>query len=137
MSFMEGKIIPAQDAYAERGQRWRRLLRATMSNARLGHQEVLVRNVSARGLGATTRGIVPLVGEAVTVELPEIGKIAGVVRWNSATGFGLELATAIDPDQLQVAIRNQNAQSAPATDWSVRSRHRIAPPASRGSLRRV
>ncbi len=64
-------------------------LQLTASNAQI---DIIVSNISATGLNATTHGPAPQMGEVVQLTLPDSRIIWGLVRWSEGHKFGLEFA---------------------------------------------
>lgn len=71
---------------------------ATISNRRIGAQEIIVRNISKRGIGARSKGVILAEGEAVTLQLGPVGDVEGTVRWIKGSSFGVELVETLDPE---------------------------------------
>ena len=67
-----------------------RLVKLTLRNARGELLDIMVRNVSARGLNAAARGEPPQPNEVITVHLPDGGEHWGIVRWVDGNLFGVE-----------------------------------------------
>ena len=61
-----------------------------------GPFSVRVRNLSAGGMMAEA-DVQPVVGDEMTVELRNIGEVAGRVAWVRAPRFGVTFDTPIDP----------------------------------------
>jgi hypothetical protein len=130
---------PAADP---RPLRLRKLLRATLRDSRGRESEVLVRNVSASGLGATTKDTPPARGERVSIDLAPLGLIVGEVRWTKGNGFGLALDHSIDVATLGAALKARAEGERPLDTrgdlWEIESRHRVVTPRTDPSrLRRV
>ena len=134
MSKMEFSFEPAA---ALRESRLRRLLHATLSSVRTGDIEIVVRSVSPRGLGASTKAQPPRTGDAVTMQLPGDFVLSGIVRWVSGNAFGIALDFEFDPAVLEDAIRHQHGKQAAAHQWQVQSRHRVAVTDHTVKLRRI
>lgn len=71
-----------------------------LADLRVGHQSsahrVKVRNVSSKGMMG--EGPVPLEsGTRLTIELPELGQVAGTVVWVQQPRFGVAFDTEVDP----------------------------------------
>jgi hypothetical protein len=81
----------------ERPHRTHMVMRATISSERLPTEEILVRNISASGIGARARGTPPHIGEHVIIVFEAMGHYPATVRWANGNRFGVELAHAIDP----------------------------------------
>jgi len=61
-----------------------------MRSSRSVEQSILVRNISSRGLGARTSGILPVEGEEVHLEL--------ILHWPKATPGGRQMLKCIWTD---------------------------------------
>ena len=81
----------------ERNKRESHILNATMHSARFVEQSILVRNLSSRGLGARTRGAVPVEGEEVHLQL-DGRSLVGRVRWVRGERFGIHLRDPVHLD---------------------------------------
>lgn len=120
----------------ERPLRHRRMIIARMSGYRAVDQEIVIRNVSRRGLGAATQGVVQARGERVLVRLNDGLEITGVVRWRDGPCFGLALDCEIEPAMLADVERTVRAAIDPV--WEVNRIHRIRSPRVEASkLRRL
>ncbi len=113
--------------------RQHRLLKGSM---RYGddEQEIVIRNLSMRGIGAATNGGVPPVGSDVTVRLPDGHIVDGQVRWSAGRNFGIAVSS-------DVPVEAQKAEPAPLqpdSNWLVVSRQQIPmPPTNESKLRRL
>jgi hypothetical protein len=132
MSFIDREFAPV-DA-ASRSDRRTRLLRASMSALGRSPQEILVRNLSPRGLGGAARGEAFAVGERVRIVLPGEIHVGGIVRWTKARSFGVEFDEPLCMDALGEGL--QRAASGPAT-WEVQRRHRVPAQPRPSTLRSV
>ena len=131
MSFMDH--VPVEPA-PTREQRRARLVRGTLRLTGGREVDVVVRNMSERGLGLSCRTVPPLTGERVTVCLPGSAELTAVVRWVRNTSFGVELIDTVDPDTLAATLQREIARAHEATDWTVSRLHRVTqapPPAPR------
>ena len=59
----------------------KKLVRVQLYNSRNEMQDIMVRDISARGLSAVARDNAPAMGEVVTVQLPDKSSLWGIVRW--------------------------------------------------------
>ena len=135
MSDMSGAFVDASSP--ERDRRHRRMMLARIDGGRLRGQDIVIRNISRRGLGAATSGIFPLVGENLTVKLPTGPTISGAVRWAKGPSFGLSLDIEMDPDSL-AAVKRQLLVAATEPKWEVARLHRVVTPiVEQSKLRRV
>ena len=73
-----------------RGKRQQKLVRVQLYNAQGMLQDIMVKDISARGLSAVARECPPGRGEVVTVQLPDKTTLSGIVRWVDALQFGIE-----------------------------------------------
>lgn len=79
-----------------REPRTSRLLTAQLMSPRLGTAKIVVRNISASGLGGKCDQIL-YKGEEVAVLLNNIGAIDATIVWTHEHCFGLQFAEKIDP----------------------------------------
>ncbi|KUR80629.1 PilZ domain-containing protein [Novosphingobium sp. FSW06-99] len=129
MSFMDREQLSGA---ALREERRARLVRGTLRLPSGTVIAALVRNLSDRGLGMTTKSRPPARGDAVVVTLPGSPDLDGVVRWVREHDFGVELGGSVDTDQLATAIRTEIARMKDAGEWQVSSLHRVhTPPAAK------
>jgi hypothetical protein len=84
-------------SFPPRDPRTRLTMAATLMGERTGKQEILIRNVSRRGIGARSRQKMPEVGERVRVRIDTFADISGTVRWAQGDQFGLSLDQDLDP----------------------------------------
>jgi len=76
--------------------RQRRLLKAHMLHPRHGRIDILVRDVSAHGIGGKCDRDL-MAGEAVTICLPAHHPVSGRIAWCARRAFGVQLDGGIDP----------------------------------------
>jgi len=89
----DGTFNPAREA------RPARLVRASIRSDRLPETDVLIRNISRRGIGAKAR-LDPLqVGDTVFIRLGPVDEVAGTVRWVRGDRFGVHLHDELNPDR--------------------------------------
>ena len=135
MSDMSGSFVDA--SWRERDHRHPRMMLARIEGGRMRGQDIVIRNISKRGLGAATQGIFPFVGENLTVKLPTGPTISGAVRWTDGPSFGLLLDIEMDPDSLAAMKRKLQVHAA-ETKWEVSRLHRVITPiVEQSKLRRV
>lgn len=79
-----------------RDPRTSRLLTAQIMSPRLGSAKIVVRNISASGLGAKC-DVLLYKGEEVAVLLANVGAIDATVVWVKDRVFGLHFDERIDP----------------------------------------
>lgn len=93
-----------------RDQRSEQLIIAKMRGAYTIHQDIVIRNFSADGLGARARDCPPGLGETVTVAIGPITDKAATVQWVRGDRFGLRFhapMTKADHDYL-IGRTNRN-----------------------------
>jgi hypothetical protein len=83
----------------QRETRHKRLLLGQMSSKRLPLHKIVIRNMSALGIGAITHSQPPFRGEAVTFSFADGITLTGVVRWVHHRNFGvlLDVPMAAEP----------------------------------------
>ena len=92
---------PMGTAEQEREKRVRCLLRGTMIDERNVSSEIVIRNVSRQGIGATLRqGRHLKVPQNVAISLPNDVVAWGETRWISDQNFGILLEQELDPDRI-------------------------------------
>lgn len=123
MSYLNNKIVAADDSARE--PRQRRLARAQMFNDRLPGVDILIRNISGRGIGAASRGLPPLKGEKLSILLPHHEKVTGLVRWVDGQSFGFELDRDLNLNALADYLQNQIKMDGASPDWEVSRLHRV------------
>ncbi len=122
MSFM-APIQPVDQVL--RAARQPRIVRACLIHRDGEIQDIVVRNISETGLGASARGPAPVRGERVTVRLPGDQEVTGLVRWYSGHTFGMLLDGPLDMDALARALQRQAHVAQVSGEWRVQSRHRV------------
>lgn len=103
--------------------------------ARLAHrdgelQDIVIRNISETGIGASARGPAPVRGERVTVRLPGDQEVSGLVRWYSGHTFGMVLDAPLDKEALAQALQRQAHVAQVSGEWRVENRHKVVSPQS-------
>lgn len=126
MSFIDSSIVAADECARERRQI--RLIRATIFNSRLGNQDIVIRNLSLRGIGAVTKGLPLKAGERITVYFPVDYDANGTVCWVNGDSFGVALDREISPQVLVDFIVRQNEKAAQAPQWEVERMHKVVTP---------
>jgi hypothetical protein len=135
MSFM-APIQPADQITRE--QRQPRIIRARLVHRDGEVQDIVIRNVSPTGLGASARGPAPVRGEQVLIVLPGEQEVTGVVRWFGGHTFGMQLDQPLDLEALGRALQRQAHVAQVSGEWKVETRHRVVTPMSDPSrIRRV
>lgn len=109
----------------QREDRTRRLVRAEMADERGVTQDVVIRNLSSRGVGVSAREFAPVRDERVTLTLPGNEVVSGVVRWVSELTFGVELERDLNLAALANAMQRHIQRSNQQGKWEVRSGHRV------------
>lgn len=122
----------------EREVRHPRIVRGQVRNSEGQTQDLVARNISACGLGATCKGAAPLRGERIAVILPGGIEITGTVCWYEARRFGMLFDRQFDVEMIARALQRQAHVQQVNSEWQVESRHRVEnPPVSKVPLRRV
>lgn len=135
MSFM-APIQPADQVIRE--QRQPRIIRARLIHRDGEVQDIVIRNVSPTGLGASARGPAPVRGEHILVVLPGEQEVTGIVRWYGGHTFGMQLDQPLDLAALGRALQRQAHVAQVSGEWKVENRHRVITPMSDPSrIRRV
>ena len=135
MSFMAP--IP-QTGQVLRDARQPRMIRAQLVHRDGEQQDIVVRNISGCGIGASARGPAPVRGERLVIILPGGQEVKGAVRWFSGRTFGMQLDTLIDLGALNLALERQADAAKASTQWQVGSLHRVhTPQIDRSRIRRV
>lgn len=83
-------------------ERHRRLLKAQMIHPRHGKIDIVVRDVSAQGIGGKCQ-LDLIAGEAVTICLPTHDPIAGRIAWCAKRSFGVKLDDGVDPARVRIS----------------------------------
>ena len=125
-------VQAAEQAEAElraRPPRQRTLICAVMRAPGIPGHDVLIRNVSERGMLIMGRGISPVAGERIHVTLPDGIEAEGQVRWARGDEFGIELTA--DLDLRRLGLTNQRRHSSDAggvIHWLINERLRKPAP---------
>lgn len=88
MSVVDKKAFRPTPVFRE--SRNRRLTRVCLTNAADEVQDIMVRDLSSRGLSATASRVPPGAGEIVSMLLPDDRLFWGIVRWVDGAQFGIE-----------------------------------------------
>ncbi|MDB5689163.1 MAG: hypothetical protein JWL91_1039 [Sphingomonas bacterium] len=112
---MNGGFLPdreEQEARHERGDpRDSMLLQATMCVGDGASSPLRVRNLSAGGLmGEGGPALSP--GQAVTIELRNIGKVKGRIAWTEEARFGVAFDNPVDPQLARKTVGTRAADTA-------------------------
>lgn len=94
--------------HQRRDVRERRLLKAQMVHPRHGKIDIVVRDISKRGIGGKC-DLDLIAGEDVTICLPSHSPVAGQIAWRIGISFGVTLSRDIDPVLVRNAAGSQNA----------------------------
>ncbi len=126
MSYMETSLSGLRE------ERKHRLLKARVRSGR-DEYDIVVKNVSSRGLGGISNDKIVVLGSSISVLLPSGQIVEGVVRWTDGRKFGLALTQEISADE-ELIDRNQE----PASNWEVKRLHQVVTPRTDPTrLRRV
>ena len=129
-------IVPEEQV--ARPQRQPRIIRARLIHRDGEVQDIVIRNVSEIGLGASARGPAPVRGERVVIVLPGDQEATGIVRWFGGHTFGMQLDHPLDLEALGRALQRQAHVAQVSGEWKVETRHRVTTPMSDPSrIRRV
>ncbi|MBV1916574.1 MAG: PilZ domain-containing protein [Sphingomonadaceae bacterium] len=136
MTYVDPTVEPAaQDMRAPRQQR---LFCAQLSERSGISWDIVIRNVSEKGVGASTKETPPKVGTDVTLTLPDGATACGAVRWVNNKSFGIELAQSIDLSMLTTAIQRKNETQVDESQWEVsRLQKIITVPIDPSRLRKI
>ncbi|SFG50221.1 PilZ domain-containing protein [Novosphingobium sp. CF614] len=119
-------LAPAREdgevRHRPRAPRQRTLIRAVMHGPGIPGHEVIVRDVSARGMRIAGRGLAPRQGETLGVTLSSGIAQDAQVRWVEGDEFGIELFEDLDLQRL--GLTNQRRHGAGAIHWLVDERLR-------------
>ena len=126
MSYIDGNIVAADASGREARQR--RLIRAQMCSDRLPQQDIIIRNLSPRGIGGASRGLPPMQDEKVAVLLPDGQNITGWISWIDGQSFGIKLDRDLDLQSLAASIQRINELTDASTTWEVKRLHRVTTP---------
>ena len=126
MSYLDGKIIAGRTSARE--PRQRRLVRAQMYRDRLPLNDIIIRNLSLRGIGGASRDILPILDERVAVLLPDGQNITGWISWIDGQSFGIKLDRNLDLQSLAASIQRKNDITDASPNWEVKRLHRVTTP---------
>ena len=126
MSYLDGNIVAADASGRE--PRQRRLVRAQMYSDRLPQQDIIIRNLSLRGIGGASRGLPPMQDERVAVLLPDGQKVTGSIGWIDGLSFGIRLDLDLDLQSLAASIQRTNELTDASPNWEVKRLHRVTTP---------
>lgn len=126
MSYLDGNIVAADASVRE--PRQRRLVCAQMHSDRLPQQDIIIRNLSLRGIGGASRGLPPMQDERVVVLLPDGQNNTGMISWIDGLSFGIKLDRDLDLQSLAASILRTNELTDASTNWEVKRLHRVTTP---------
>lgn len=84
-----------------REERGRRMLAGIMHSETGSEQRIIIKDISAHGIGARATGSPPSVEDRISIYLSQGRVLKGVVRWVSGNRFGVLLDGEIDPTSFQ------------------------------------
>ena len=116
-------VLPA--GHVDRPARQPRIVRARLVHGNGEVQDIVIRNVSQTGIGATARGPSPVRGQRIRVVLPGEQEVKGMVRWFSGQAFGTQLDAELDLEALGMALQRQAHVVQVSGEWKVEDRHRV------------
>ncbi len=122
MSNLKHDFVPADEM---RLPRQRRLVRALVTDSFGTKYDIVIRNVSEKGLGATMQGVPPLRGTTVTVIIPQGMTMDGTVRWVDGSAFGVEFDSPIELQTLADVIQRKHETANREGHWEVRNLHQV------------
>ena len=123
MSYIESTFdASTEDA---RSPRQRRLTRAQMADSFGVNHDIVIRNVSDKGVGATMQGAPPLKGSAVKFIIAHGMAMDGMIRWVQGRAFGIELDKPIDLQTLTEVIQRNQQSASQEGHWEVRRLHQV------------
>lgn len=108
-----------------REPRERRLLRGQMQTERLPAFEIVIRNISARGLCGTCKGLPPVRGEFAEILLPDNRTVTATVRWANDQVFGVEFESPINLEIMMDTLQRLRDLAERNASWEVKSKHRV------------
>ncbi|WP_030538273.1 hypothetical protein [Sphingobium sp. DC-2] len=94
--------------------RERRLLKGQMRHPRLGLIDILIRDVSERGIGGKCTSDIAA-GDRVTIHLTGYPPVDGTIAWRNGQGFGVQLDAPVDP----AAVKSPPQPETPVTSHEV------------------
>lgn len=118
-------VTPSDDArYPSRAPRQRTLIRASVQTPGIPGHDVIVRNVSTRGMCIAGRGFSPHMGEMLHVALPGGIEAKAEVRWVKHSEFGVALFADLDLWRLGVTNQRGHGGGAKVIHWLMEERLR-------------
>jgi len=141
---METSPIEESGRPERRSLRQHRLLRAQMISSDGITQEIIIRNISEKGMGGSLGNMIAKVGDRVTVCLTDDATVTGILRWVKGKSFGLQLDLAVNTTAFEHLITSKRTD--PVADagcelWEVSRFYRAyashVPQADPNRLRRI
>ncbi|MEY4890811.1 MAG: hypothetical protein RIQ75_1941 [Pseudomonadota bacterium] len=118
-------MIQETFSHHPREPRVRRLLKGQMRSMRLPTFEIVIRNISTRGLCAMCRDLPPLEGEVVMIQLPDGRQTGATVQWVMDQVFGVTFDEPINLDSLLTILQRLRDLAERNAQWEVKSKHRV------------
>lgn len=112
-------------SHETREPRERRLLRGHMVTERLPTFEIVIRNISSRGLCGTCKGLPPITGEFAEIMLPDNRTVTATVRWVNDQVFGVEFGEPINLAIMMDTLQRLRDLAERSASWEVKSKHRV------------
>lgn len=98
--------------------------------------DIVIRNISERGIGASAADAPPTPGSSVSIILPDGQVRAGAVRWVRGRNFGIELTEDLQVEV--VALSRPAAAGESQPEWKIKPLHKVhTPRADPARLRRL
>ncbi|MCJ2179705.1 PilZ domain-containing protein [Novosphingobium album (ex Hu et al. 2023)] len=117
------------NGHRPRAPRQRTLIRAVMRAPGLPGHDVIVRDVSERGMRIASRGITVHVSEIFSITLPDGVEVDAQVRWAKGEEFGAELFDTLDLRRIGLTNQRRHARSAgEVIHWLIDERLRAPAP---------
>jgi hypothetical protein len=125
MSYVDLNLSPTETD--QRAPRKSQLIRATLGTTNGAHP-IIVRNVSATGVGGVSPERPLTKGESVTILFRDDIMAQGTVAWANGERFGVALNERLNLDFLTDMIRQKQASTVEETTWEVRRLHKVHTP---------
>ena len=129
----QGHFEPAMTL---RGDRCGKLIKGHLVAAEGAVVDVMIRNLSAHGMGGYVRGQAPREGTTVQIVIEKVGTFTGTVRWRRGHTFGFQCDDEIDVAAVATSLRTHYEASTTST-WQMSDYYKIPQPKPQGVLRRV
>lgn len=108
-----------------RGKRQRRLIHAQMTDSFGVNHEIVIRNVSNMGVGATMRGAPPSRGSTISFAIVQGMEIDGTICWVQGRAFGIKTDKPVDLGTLTEVIKQKHQLPRQEGQWEVGRLHQI------------